>query len=610
MVRARPMNAGAPDVLVANYSVPNCGVYQYGKNLFSVLRGSERMKFHYADVASLPQLDDAVRGRAYAAVLVNYHPFTLSFARPDAPRRYQIPVVAVMHEMTQAEADTMPRRLFQYYVMGDPTLRESAYVFPTGRILPAYDKERPPPEIPTIGTFGFSVATKGYQRLVSAVEQEFDRARIRINIPANGIIDQQAHAARQQAELCRARLSKPGIDLQVTHDFMDDAQLLEFLASNSLNAFLYDYVERGGISSSPDHAMTVRRPLAVSRSIMFRHLHGLTPSIIYEDTSLRQIIENGIRPYQHLLDEWSPGKIRSRYEEIMQQVLARGVEVDDSGGTAAGLAPSGRTSWGQNLNDGEPRLKMSERVVNAVWRRAEPLIGERPKRIAKRAQYELMVRIGALKPKSQFNRILDDRARLEYADVLDEIERLAPEIVAKKIPRANIQQAFVFDTVRRFAARFSNPRLLCVGSFEDSAAYALKAVGFQLEEVDPVVNQMSLDDYFKLPTTETGSFDVVFSTSVLEHVKDDGLFMRQIADLLAPGGVGVVTCDFKEGFQVGDPVIGGDFRFYTKADLSHRILGCMKGCELVDSPQWNCDAPDFELAGFAYTFATLVFRKR
>ena len=126
------MNAAAPDMLFANYSVPNCGVYQYGKNLFSVLRGSERMKFHYADVETLPQLDEAVRGRAYAAVPVNYHPFTLSFARPDAPRRYQIPVVAVMHEMTQAEADTMPRCLFQYYVMGDPTLRESAYVFSTG----------------------------------------------------------------------------------------------------------------------------------------------------------------------------------------------------------------------------------------------------------------------------------------------------------------------------------------------------------------------------------------------------------------------------------------------------------------------------------------------
>ena len=70
------------------------------------------------------------------------------------------------------------------------------------------------------------------------------------------------------------------------------------------------------------------------------------------------------------------------------------------------------------------------------------------------------------------------------------------------------------------------------------------------------MNKMSLDDYVKLPTTEKGSFDVVFSTSVLEHVKGDGLFMRQIADLLARFGVGVVTCDFKEGFQVGDPVIG------------------------------------------------------
>ena len=595
-----------PTVLFANYSVPNCGVHQYGKNLFSALRDSARVKFVYADVEQPAQLDEAVRASDYAALLVNYHPFTLSFARPDSPRRYPMPCVAVMHEMTQAEADAMPRRFFQYYVMGDPTLRENQpYVFSTGRILPAYDNNKPEPAIPTIGSLGFSVGTKGYQRLVSAVEQEFDRAIIRINIPANGIIDQRAQAARQQAELCRQRLTKPGIELRVTHDFMTDEQLLDFLASNTLNAFLYDYVERGGISSSPDHAMVARRPIAVSRSIMFRHLHPLTPSVIYEDASLREIIANGIRPYQHLLAEWTPAKIRSRYESIIDQVIARGVEAE-----ASDLGSFSNTTWALPLNHGEKTVNLTERVARAVWRRAEPLMPGRSKQLAKRAQFKALVLLGALKPKTQFNRILDDRARLEYGDVLEEIERLAPDIVAKKIQRANIQQAFVFDTVRHFAQRLANPRMLCVGAFEDSASAAVKAVGFQVEEIDPVVNKMSLDDYVKLPTTKPGSFDIVFSTSVLEHVKDDALFMRQVAGLLAPGGVGVVTCDFKEGYQVGDPIIQGDYRFYTKADLSRRILGSLEGCELVDSPQWDCLDPDFELGGFAYTFATVVFRKR
>ncbi len=168
----------------------------------------------------------------------------------------------------------------------------------------------------------------------------------------------------------------------------------------------------------------------------------------------------------------------------------------------------------------------------------------------------------------------------------------------------------MFDTARHFASQISRPRILCVGSYEDSASESMKASGFRVDEIDPVVNQMNLDTFFNLPSTKPGTYDVVFSTSVLEHVKDDETFVRQVAELLAPGGVGVLTCDFKEGYQKGDPIISGDFRFYTKNDLSKRLSDQLVGCEYVDAPQWDCPSPDFSLAGFDYTFATMVFRKR
>ncbi len=186
---------------------------------------------------------------------------------------------------------------------------------------------------------------------------------------------------------------------------------------------------------------------------------------------------------------------------------------------------------------------------------------------------------------------------------------MAPEIVAKKIPRANIQQAFVFDTVIHFAGQFMAPRVLCVGSFEDSAAASLKKAGIQFAEIDPVVNQLDLDKFSKLPTSKPETYDIVFSTSVMEHVEDDLKFLKQITELLAPGGVCVLTVDFKEGYRVGDPLIGGDYRFYTKQDLLEKVAG-LAGCDLVDPPQWDCPDPDFELCGFKYTFATVVFRKR
>lgn len=589
-------------VLLVNYAVPNCGVHQYAKNLFGALQESTKFEFVYCGISSQQDLDTLVRQSSCAAVLVNYHPQTLPFLSTAAPRRYEVPCIAVMHEMTGQEADEMRDGLFQAFVMGDPTLQSSnPRVYRTGRLIPRFENPYPSPAIVTIGSFGFSVGSKGFVRLVDAVQEEFDEAVIRLNIPANGIIDKDGEQARRSAERCRARVWKPGIRIDASHEFLDDAELLDFLARNTLNAFLYDYLPKAGISSAVDQAMTVRRPLAITRSIMFRHLFDVRPPITIEDTSLTQIIRNGIEPYRELLEEWAPERLRSRYEDILRDVLgSQGVRPTVSG------AGSPRHFEEASKRIMENTIVM--RILRGGRRRLERRIW-RPGWYAVR-QFSVWGRMAVgIKPRARYNRILDDTARIEYASVTRRLGDLAPEVIAKKIARANIQQAFVFDAVLHFAQRFSRPRILCVGSFEDSAAIALKKVGFQIEEIDPAVNGLDLSSFMKLPTTQRGSYDIVFSTSVLEHVKADEKFVTEIAELLAPGGIGVLTCDFKPNYRPGDPVIDGDWRFYTKDDLSHRIVSKLSGCTPVDAPAWDCSYPDFELGGFRYTFATLTFRK-
>jgi len=586
-------------ILFANYAVANCGVHQYGKRLFDALSASTRFDFAYAGIDSLASLDSAMAERSFAALIVNYHPQTLPFIQVDMPRRYGPPCVGVMHEMTQAEADRMPRCFFQYYTMGDPTLRESDYVFATGRIVPAYHNRHPLPALPTIGSFGFSVGSKGYQRLVDVVQEEFDQALIRINVPPNGIIDPQGILARQQMDACRARLWKPGVRLEVSHRFLTDDQLIEFLAGNSLNAFLYDYLAEAGISSTPDHALTARRPIAVTRSVMFRHLHGLHPAVTIEDTSLQDIIRNGTGPFEHLLEQWSPESIRARYESILDGIL--GTPVLSTPPAPLAMTPSG-------LHKG---LRFAGRAAGAVHRRIVKRALASCTFSAKAVLASLLRAARRPLPgHGRYNRILDDWARIEHAATIRRLQELVPEVMAGKISRANVQQAFVFDAVRIFASQWARPRILAVGSFQDSAAAALKKAGFPVEEIDPAVNQLDLNTFFNRPGTDRGSYDIVFSTSVIEHVKDDGRFMEQIGALLAPGGIGVLTCDFMPGYRLGDPVIAGDFRFYTEEDLSHRLVARLRDCDLVDAPRWQDSKPDFELGGFNYSFATLVFRKR
>lgn len=209
---------------------------------------------------------------------------------------------------------------------------------------------------------------------------------------------------------------------------------------------------------------------------------------------------------------------------------------------------------------------------------------------------------------SGFNRILDNAAREEYREAIDMLFRLVPEMMARKIPEANVQQAFVFDTVRKLSSDMLSPRILCIGCFEDSAAEGLEKLGYRIRGIDPVLNY-DLEAYFRRSLTKTNYYDIIFSTSVIEHVKDDELFISQIAGLLAPGGVAILTCDYNDQYQPGDAIPQEDFRFYTQKDFTERLMPLIKDCSLVDEPQWACPNPDFVYAGCRYTFATFVFKK-
>ena len=137
----------------------------------------------------------------------------------------------------------------------------------------------------------------------------------------------------------------------------------------------------------------------------------------------------------------------------------------------------------------------------------------------------------------------------------------------------------------------------------------LEKLGYRVEGIDPAWNQ-DLESYYRSHPEALGRFQVVFATSVLEHVRHDGLFLMRAAELLAPGGYAVFTMDFKEGFRPGDPLPREDYRLYTKEDILANLLPLVPEMELADEPRWECAEPDFRYGGVDYTFAALVLRKR
>ena len=266
--------------------------------------------------------------------------------------------------------------------------------------------------------------------------------------------------------------------------------------------------------------------------------------------------------------------------------------------------------------------KANTSPVKAITRKIRSLLGMKPAPaswlrnteaatedvlIADKSQSYQPIVAAAGKP---MNRILDNAARAMYRPAVDKLTALVPLTMAKKIAEANVQQAFVFDTFFEVLKSYKNPSILCVGSYEDTAAMSLRRMGFKIDEIDPVLNYY-LQEFYTKPTTVKNSYDIVFSTSVIEHDPDDESFMKCIEGLLAPGGTAIITCDYKDGWKPGDPKPEVDARFYTMHDLTTRLLSYIPQCRLVDTPQWECPAPDFNYLGkYQYTFATFVVQKQ
>jgi radical SAM superfamily enzyme YgiQ (UPF0313 family) len=214
------------------------------------------------------------------------------------------------------------------------------------------------------------------------------------------------------------------------------------------------------------------------------------------------------------------------------------------------------------------------------------------------------MRFVPLKGQFRHNGILGDDERELYLPVVRQMFKYAPRMMSRKIPEANVQQAFVLNSVHRFITDIKDPKILCVGSFEDTACASLKKMGYAIEEIDPTVN---CDLHMYIETHPAPVFDIIFSTSVLEHVDDDKVFVEEIASLLKPGGIAILTCDFNNEYKLGDKLPATDLRFYTEKDMEELVQHA-NGCHLIDFPDWK-GGNSFFNEGCWYTFATTVFVK-
>ena len=314
-------------VTILNHTGKQCGVYQYGANIYEVLRKSQKYSVNYAEIVNAAGLAAVVAKNKPNIVIYNNHPLTMPWLNRNVTSRYRgrVVQVSVIHEVNQDKANRVSKNLFDYYICPDPTLKtNNPIAVKIPRIIPPYHGKHPLPNTIRIGSFGFGMGNKGFERLVKIVQREFDSAHISLLMPFNDVCDIGGKQfALGTASRCRALMNKPGVSLEINHNFAPKAQLLDFLASNTLNAFLYNPLNNRGISSTIEHALAVRRPLAITKSGMFRHIASAWPNICVENNSLKEIIDNGIEPLAPFYKEWTEEKFLTRLERVFDGMLGR-----------------------------------------------------------------------------------------------------------------------------------------------------------------------------------------------------------------------------------------------------------------------------------------------
>lgn len=335
-------------ILFINPNRPLCGIAQFGLRVYNALKahlhefGDYEIHYQelYADVEEYQAVVDRLQPDL---ILYSFNdtaiPFLHQGGRFIVKDLYpDICHILVCHEQEQVMVDNPNMRWDWFGSAGvdawaghDPTLvipKGNNCIFSATR--PVLRSEWiPEPEIPTFGSSTFGFPNKGHVRIVQAIQAEYNEAVIRFNMPPSIYGDPNLNLARSTANQCRAIL-KPGIRLEVTHDMLEtEEQLIGFLYGNSVNVFDYDQNEvphsMRGVASSPDSALSTRRPLIVTNCTMFRHLYPIFGRYPL-DGSIKQLIERQkeSRSPQFVYNEWSGQRMAGEYHRIIRRVVNNG----------------------------------------------------------------------------------------------------------------------------------------------------------------------------------------------------------------------------------------------------------------------------------------------
>jgi hypothetical protein len=312
-------------VLFLNHKVKQCGVYQYGCRINEILGNdkTQKIEYIYREIDSYVDYIQILNEIQVNVIIYNYHVSTMNWLNIINIQRH-VKNICICHESDDSMFDiklnidptivetppyryTIPRPVFENI---DAILATPIPFSTRKEFIEKYQETN----IPIFGSFGFGFRAKLFVKTIEMIQEQYDAAIIKFLIPVAHFGGNQTYID-ELAHECFRVVTKPGIQLMITHDFFTNTELLQFLGSNTMNIFLYDTLLDRSISSTIDYALSVKKPLGISDSHMFRHIYD--DSICLYKTPIATIMENSVDYCRTFLEKYSNENLRAKFREII-----------------------------------------------------------------------------------------------------------------------------------------------------------------------------------------------------------------------------------------------------------------------------------------------------
>ena len=308
-------------IMFVNRSKKNCGIIDYGIRLHNIIKKSKKFLVYFSEVENADEFVHSYNYIKPDLILYNYYPTVLPFIDDNLLSNIRhIPHVVIHHELW---TKFTPNGVLVVDSTSPDFESNNIYSLPRPLFENVEFKDRKTYPYPVIGSFGFGFQDKNFPRIADLVCQQFDKAIIRLNIPFATFGDESGHLAYKEVDKITDVIAKTNKNIQLicTHDFLNHSEMLEFLHNNDVNIFLYDKHSDRSLSSTIDYALSVKKPIAISDSWMFRHINNVEPSIIVDNTPINDIISNGIEPLKPIYEKYSNESLINKFEYAISKIL-------------------------------------------------------------------------------------------------------------------------------------------------------------------------------------------------------------------------------------------------------------------------------------------------